>query len=179
MSHLKIQQLANKFFQKLEKTADFNSQREQDEKFQQDFQKQFRSLLNEMEGDLVSLKHKDLDRSVWKQFALLWKNLLEIYKNNNMQALVDYVNELSAKSVIENLQAAVQQHLQDTAIDFGGKLLSQLRVESLRNLINLSQMGQEFFRQSPEDNVSPRTLPTVPPPSKSTSNEQKTVEVPV
>jgi hypothetical protein len=184
----KIQQLAHKFSQKISKFADFPVLNEQERKFYAGFQKEFRILLNEMEGDLMALKHKDLHKSVWRQFALLWKNLLDIYKNMSeyspanskskygaIEAFLSFVNGKTVKSTITNLDAIIQRYLQDSEVDFDGRPLPQVRVNSLKQLLALTRAAQSFVNAgntpSPQQ-LSPRDMPTIPAPKPTQEQEQ-------
>ena len=79
MSFNKILELADKFAA-VDEPA---NQQQKIELFYQGFHtRKFRTIgLNEMEGDIFTLKEKRIDRNVLQEFAILWKSLLEIYKN--------------------------------------------------------------------------------------------------
>lgn len=154
MSHRKILKLAVKFAQKIIITSDYNLQAE-DKKIVEDFKQQFRALLNEMEGDYVSLKIKGINKNILKKFSHLYYNLLDLFKiindqypKESMRRLVNYVLAKDTKSFINELNYEIQGFLKEDEVDFDvGTGFSQVQINSLKKLVNLILLYHKILTQ--------------------------------
>lgn len=154
MSYQKLIALAEEFAQKTmmpREDEEVILRREKERHFFEKFQNQFRALLNEMEGDYISLKVKELDRPILQEFGKLFRNLLEIYKKFNnlypfgcVRRLINYVQD--NHSLIIKLNNAIQKFLKENQIDFGNSSkLQQVRVDSLLLLNKLAMYAKSFM----------------------------------
>src|SRR5574339_527552 len=144
MSYKKVQELARKVTESaLDKQ--YQEQRIMLEKFNDNFQRKFRANLNEMEGDLFTLKERGFDRNSWKELGLFWRHLIELYKQYNenkpyesVQKLIDFLT--NQKTFLVRIIPAIRTHLKNTEVDFKpSKMLQQARADGLKNIILLAE----------------------------------------
>lgn len=149
----------------------FRLQRERLEQFYHDLHLKLRILLGEMEGDISALKAKNFDKSLWKSFVNLWKDVLEISKEitvdkpyQGASKLVSYVKSRPHRSIIDNLDYLVQHFLKTTEVDFKtGPILRQVQVRSLGLLKSLADHVEKYMEANPLLPV-PSSTPTAEPP---------------
>lgn len=177
MSYKKVQQLASKFIKIAKEEQDYSFQ-ESSDSFAYDFIKKIRTALNEIEGDLVTLKYREFDKTKWKELGNFWRACIAIYKAMNRDNFEDSFKEFSdllleKKDWLTKIIPAIQQHLKNTEIDFiPHPNLSQARANGLKELIKVVNEGAQNIK----NNVLPSQAVTVrPPSSKSTlvSNTRK------
>lgn len=148
MSHKKVINLAIKFAQKtiaFDRTQEKIIQQEKFYTFFEQFKKHFRTILNEMDGDYMTLRVKGINRTILKEFSHLYHELLELFKKfddqhpkESTQHIVNYVFSKSNRNTINFLDTSIQQFLKRNEIDFiPTSGLSQARVDSLKDLITL------------------------------------------
>lgn len=167
MSHKKIQQLADKFADTT-LLEHYQSQKNKSNPFSGNFLKNLRIALNELEGDLVTLKHRDFNRSQWKELGIFWRSCIEIYKSFNennpfegIQELVELLKE--KKDWLAKMIPAIRQHLKNTEIDFiPSPGLTQARADGLKELIRVVQEGAQNIKN---DRFVPEQSETWKPPS--------------
>lgn len=160
MSHKKVIELAIKF---AEKTVMLGHKQVNTDKNNQldDFIKQFKALLNEMEGDHMTIKIKRIDYSIQKEFNKLHHNLLELFKridNDNpedgVQRIISFVFLKSTRTIINSLNLTIQKFLKENEIEFiPSKNFSQPRFESLKNLIKITTNAHNFLNS--QKTISP------------------------
>lgn len=181
MSYKKILQLADKFAEKSQ-NEQFQEQRAMLEKFSDEYLNTLKSILGEMEGDLLTLKEKGFPRAKWKEFGLFWKELVEIYKSydesqpyEGAKKLLLFVASKSKESFIRTLNAEVHKFLKEKEVDFGaGADLSQSEVNSLRRLWDFSNRTAKTMVSNPLL-PDPRELITTPPPRVLFDRNKETV----
>lgn len=153
MSHKKILKLAIKFAQKII-TSDYNNQeKEQFFEFFESFKKNFRALLNEMEGDYATIRIKGIDKNILKEFGNFYYNLLDLFKmfddqhpKESIQRLISYVFTKSNKEFINLLNYKIQEFLKENEIDFlAGTKFSQVKINSFKNLVTLVTSAHKFL----------------------------------
>lgn len=140
-----------------DKNEQFRLQRERLEHFSHDLLLRLRMLISEMEGDLKVLKIKNLDKKVWKIFAKLWGQLIEIAKHldsgksyQSAQAVIDLVKTRPHKAIVENLEFLIQHHLKQTEVNFEpGPLLQPVQVRSLKLLKALADYLEKYIQDNP------------------------------
>lgn len=155
-----------KFSQQLEpKTTEFNrhelfqQERERLSQFLEQIKVRFTRILNEMEGDLLTLKIKEFPEDDWKEFAKLYKHLIQINKSlidykpyQAAQKIIDLVSSRDMKAKINTLDHIIQHFLHNNTVDFGGNSNSQLKqasVHSLEKLQYLARWLHEYMIQNP------------------------------
>lgn len=148
MSYQKVLSLANKFAEDIQNES---------------FTRRFRSLLNEMEGDYMTLRIKGLDRPALHELGKLYHNLFEIFKfNHDNSALPAIFTRFVSQQMksIHKLNTTIQDFLQANQVDFlPGAGLKQSEVHSIKAIFDLAKI----------------TLPTeIGLPPKQLQNEKET-----
>jgi phosphoglycolate phosphatase-like HAD superfamily hydrolase len=170
MSHKRVLELAHKFAE-TSLNDKHQAQRVRLETFTDNFTRKLRASLNEMEGDLFTLKEKGFDRKLWKEIGQFWRDLIEIYKHYDEKKPYE-----SAKKLIEYLKSkgswlvmvipTVRKFLKENEVDFGAStVLQQARVEGFKKVIMLAQDTGIYMQKNPLL-PDPRNAPTVPPPRR-------------
>lgn len=153
MSYTKVQQLANKFA-KTAVAVEYYSAPQKTDHFVNSFLRNIRIALNELEGDLMTLKYKNFNRKQWKELGDFWKNCIEIYKGFNenkpeegVQEFVDFL--LEKKDWLNQINSAVQRHLKTTEIDFvPHPNLSQARADGIKEVIKAVNEGAQQLKKN-------------------------------
>jgi hypothetical protein len=158
MSHEKIIKLASQFMNKLgdsERDKQFQAQREMLTSFYEEFYGRFRRILNEMEGDLFTLKQKNLDKHSLKLFGTIMHRLINLIKvvdpkkpYPGIQAIVNYLRSEETEGVIEDLDFLIQLHLKRNEVE-GWSEKYQAKVQSLNKLSWLAQYAKEHMDKNP------------------------------
>lgn len=170
MSYKKVQQLANKFAKTAIATEYYSASQKTDH-FANSFLRNIRAALNELEGDLMTLKYRDFNRKQWKELGDFWRNCIEIYKGFNenkpedgVQEFVDFL--LERKDWLNQINSAIQKHLRATEIDFvPHPNLSQARADGLKEVIKAVNEGAQQVKKN-NSSTFPKAVQT--PPSHST-----------
>lgn len=179
MSYKKVQQLANKFI----KTAvaaefeDYTVTPAKTDHFVSEFLRNVRIALNELEGDLMTLKYrdpsKDFNRSHWKELGNFWGACINIYKGFNENKPEEGVKEfadllLDKKNWLTKIMPAIQQHLKNTEVNFiPSPGLVQARADGLKELIRVVNEGVQYVKKNTS---SPQSKTWRPPSQKSPSS---------
>jgi hypothetical protein len=168
MSHKKVQQLAIKFAEG-SLNEQYQAQRAKLEQFSETFLRKLRAALNELEGDLSTLKHREFDKTQWKELGLFWRTCIELYKKidekNPYAGVQSFIDLIKSKSDwLVKIIPSIRKHLKATEVDFGpSKVLRQARADGLKELILLIENSGQYMRKNPLL-PDPRNAPTVPPP---------------
>lgn len=197
MSYKKVQQLANKFI----KTAvaaefeDYTVTPAKTDHFVSGFLRSIRIALNELEGDLMTLKYRDsskyFNRNQWKELGNFWGACINIYKGFNENKPEEGVKEfadllLEKKDWLTKIMPAIQQHLKSTEVDFvPSPGLVQARADGLKELIRVVNEGVQYVKKntsSPQSKTwktqSPATGPTsstfIGTPSQNRNSDEQT-----
>lgn len=166
MSYKKVQQLANKFT-KTAAAAEYYTAPAKTDHFVGNFLRNVRFALNELEGDLMTLKYRDFNRKQWKELGDFWRNCIEIYKAFNESKPEEGIREfadllLEKKEWLTQIIPAIHKQLKETEVDFiPHPNLSQARADGLKELIKVVNEGAQNIKK----NVSPSQSVTVRPPS--------------
>lgn len=183
MSYKKVQQLANKFI----KTSSveyytFPSQKEKDQ-FSVQFLRNIRVSLNELEGDILTLRYKDFPRKELKELGLFWRHCIEIYKGFNERQPEEGVKEFSdllldKKDWITNMMSDIQKHLDANEIDFlPHPGLSQARANGLQELIKAVDEAAQKLKNLPVTPPTPAQSETIRPGDKIVDEQSFTKKV--
>lgn len=160
MSHKKIVELSKKFAE-LNINEKFNAQREKMSIFSDEFYASFRRILNEMEGDIMSLKYKGFEISTLKQFNGIFHNLLNISKeitSDNPYHAAKKLNEfLSDKMVLNNLKKIISLIKETLQSDNFGENLPGLKIDSINKIAKLNEFVKNYMANNPLLNVSLET----------------------
>lgn len=168
MSYKKVQQLADRFIKTAAAAEDYTVVPAKTDHFTGSFLRNVRVALNELEGDLMTLKYRDFNRKQWKELGDFWRHCVEIYKAFNEskpeEGIQEFVNFLlEKKEWLTQIMPAVQKHLKSTEVDFvPHPNLSQARADGLKELIKVINEGA----QNAKKNVSPAQSKTWRPPSR-------------
>lgn len=169
MSYKKVQQLAEKFI-KTAAAVEYYAFPEKTDRSVSNFLRNIRIALNELEGDLMTLKYREFNRAQWKELGLFWRNCVEIYKGFNENKPEEGVKEfvdllLEKKDWLAKIMPAIQKHLKATEVDFvPGPSLVQARADGLKELIKAVNEGAQSIKK----NISPaQSVTWRPPPPKS------------
>lgn len=166
MSYKKVQQLADKFI-KTAVASEYYSYPQKTDHFVNNFLRNVRVALNELEGDLMTLKHREFNRAQWKELGLFWRNCIEIYKAFNENKPEEGIKEftdllLEKKDWLTKIMPAIQKHLKETEVDFiPSPGLVQARADGLKELIKAVNEGAQNVKK----NISPAQSVTWRPPA--------------
>lgn len=162
MSYKKVQQLAAKFAN----NALFEEEQPTDgraDPYANDFIRNIRIALNELEGDLMTLRYRDpspaFNRTQFKELGNFWGACVEIYKSldeyNLEKGVKEFVSLLQdKKDWLAKIIPAIKQHMKNTEVDFiPGPGLSQARADGLKELIKVITMGAEQMKSNPASMV--------------------------
>ena len=155
MSHKKILELAKKF------ASTYNSDELKKEKiitFFERFKQHFRILLNEMEGDYMTIKVKGIDKNILKNFHNLYQNLLEFLKKFDdklpIENIITYIFAKPNRLLINTLNDNIQNFLKENEINFlPNNRFSQAKVNSLTNLLKLIISAHRFLNDNQQITV--------------------------
>jgi hypothetical protein len=153
MSYNNILKLAQKFSIKIAEEAN-NSKLEIQEYFNK-FKSELRSVLNEMDGDLLTLRIKGADKNLLKSFKDLHQILRDKFKSLNdsqplesIDMVLVYLFSKAVKTLLINLHAEIQKFLKSKEIDFTPHSgFSQVRVNSINNLLRLAYTTKNTLSQ--------------------------------
>jgi hypothetical protein len=170
MSYKKVQQLAARFI-KTAAAIEYYVSPEKADHSVSSFLRNIRVALNELEGDLMTLKYRDFNRTQWKELGNFWRNCIEIYKafdENKPEVGVKEFTDLllEKKDWLAKMMPAIHKHLKATEVDFvPGPGLTQARADGLKELIKVINEGT----QNVKNNISPaQSVTWRPPAAKST-----------
>jgi len=174
MSYKKVQQLAARFV-KTAAAIEYYAVPEKTDHSVSSFLRNIRVALNELEGDLMTLKYRDpsgeFSRAQWKELGNFWHSCIEIYKAFDESRPEQGVKEfadllLEKKDWLAKIMPAIQRHLKATEVDFvPGPGLTQARADGLKELIKAVNDGVKNVKK----NVSPaQSVTWRPPAAKST-----------
>lgn len=158
MTFNKVNQLAEKLQLK---TAQYNrnelyqAERNRLDFFFSQLSSQFTAILNEMEGDLLTLKHKGFAKGEFKDdfrnFLKLFYQLIKLGKSLNeykpyeaAQKIVDITNSRAGKAYINDLNLTTQDFLANHEVDWGQPLNDKVRQATLDSLNKLLAFGQQL-----------------------------------
>lgn len=151
--------------------AAFQAQRDRFTQFHEHFARQLRIVINEMGGDLFTLKNRDFDPKMFKLFGNIYQDLISISKELKedkpyiaAQKLVHYVTDRPTKALIDNMDFLTKQHTKSTNVDFKpSPMLSHPQIRSLDALKKLAAHLAEFMAKHPLIEV---LRPTDAPPAR-------------
>lgn len=153
MSYKKVLELADKFAQKTILHAHDPQKLIQQGKVQEffeQFKRHLRAIINEMDGDIMSLRIMGYPRPTLKELGTVYQGLLE--KSNRLndqqplesvQEAVSFIFAKSTKTLMNALEESIQHFLKGNQVDFAsGGELTHVRVESLKKAIALATHAQ-------------------------------------
>lgn len=167
----KVIELGEKFAH--EHNQKWQEQRDRLETFYFDTSRFFRNLINEMDGDLLVLKHKDVHEDVIKMFSKFTHDLLKLYLDIDpthpyagMEKLVNWVDSKQTKNLLENLEFLIQTYLKKEKIEFEQTPnMKHPQFSSIQKLLTIIPKLRNFMVEHPML-PDPRSVSTVPPPMK-------------
>lgn len=173
MSYKKVQQLANKFANTSYDEEQLSKNNKTDPNANT-FLAKLRRALTELEGDLVTLKYRNFNKTQRQELGLFWRNCVEIYKaidelklNDGIQELVDLVKE--KREWLTKMIPAIQKHLKDTEVEFTpGFNFTQARADGLKELLKVIHEGAEYLHKSNLQDSKVTWKPSARHPSEST-----------
>lgn len=171
MTHKKVIELANKFANQHNK--EWQDQRERLESFYYDTSKFFRTLINEMDGDLLTLKQKNIHPDVIKMFSDITHKLISLYLDidpehpyKGIDNLINWTESKETKVLLENLEFLIKEYLFRGKIDFEQTPhMKHPQVQSIKRLLAVIPKLRNFMNDHPML-PDPRNVSTVPPPIK-------------
>jgi hypothetical protein len=174
MTTNKIFELGEKFAKKLEQNNDnarFSQQREHINKFSHKLLGELKSILNEMDGDLLVLREKKIDPNVLTSFKNIKSAILTLFKDidpmhpyEGTERLIRWAEHRTNKSMLDNLHFIISHYLDTNKEDFvANKYLQPVKSESIKKFQNLLKMAKQYISENPLL-PDPRLQSTVPPP---------------
>jgi hypothetical protein len=155
MSYNNILKLAQKFSVKIA-----NEEKQSAKEYFEIFKSELRAVLNEMEGDLLTLRVKSADRSILKELSSLHQNILSKFKNldndqprESMENVLLYLFSKNVKPGLIILNTTIQKFLQENEIDFAPhSSFSQAKIESINKLFKLARVTENILSQNTKSN---------------------------
>lgn len=181
MSIQKILEMAETFValadedNKTPHNEEYQEQRNRLSQFYDHFQKQLRIIVNEMDGDLFTLRHRGFDPKMFKLFSTVYQNVLDLFKSiqedkpyRAAEKVISYVTNRPTRIVLENLNFLAKHHVQATNVDFApNKTLQHPQIRSIDALNKLALELKEYMAQNPlivPPGQARSEVPTEPPP---------------
>jgi len=140
MKYEEILTLANKFAEKQENTM-----------LVDEFLRKFRAILNEMEGDYMTLRIKGFPKIDLVELGGIYHNLLEIFKRYDKNFSKETIDRFeyyiqNNRVFINKLENKIQKFLKNNKVKFDpNKSFSQARVHSLKLVIELFNDAKNFL----------------------------------
>lgn len=154
MTFKRVFELSEKF---LVKTAEFHqeekfkAERERLSKFYDQIEREFTQILNEMEGDLLTLKVKEYPRPELKEFIKVFQYLIQLKKHalnyrpyEAAQQIINFINNRGFKAQIAALNMSAQHFVQNTQVDFD-QSLGRLHQASIKSLEKLQPFAEKLY----------------------------------
>lgn len=171
MTHKRVIELANKFANQHNK--EWQDQRERLEAFYYDTSKFFKALISEMNGDLLTLKFKDIHPDVLKTFGDVTHKILSLYLEIDpdhpyvgLENLINWAESKQTKVLLENLEFLIKEYLFKERDEFEqGPYMKHPQVQSIKRLLGTIPKLKKFIIDHPML-PDPRSVSTVPPPMK-------------
>jgi hypothetical protein len=164
MKYQKVFEMAEKFATlsggtvfKTPADKEYQAQRDRFQKFSDHFKRNLKVIINEMSGELHTLKERNFNSKMMQLFARVYNILIEIFKMIDetkpyiaAEKLVHYITERPNSAVIDNLDFLAKHHLKKTNVDFrAGPTLSQPEIRSLDMIKKLSIQLREHMAKYP------------------------------
>ena len=154
----------------------FDAHKERLDKFAYETIRKLQAIINEMEGDLFSLKHKGFPKKEWVEFTKVYQDLIMLKKQlrlstpfENGHAIIQTLNDRMFKARTDTLDVIIQHFLQKNQVEgITGPTLMQTSVDSLRKLSNFVEELQRFMTEH-----FPKTISTLPPPAPESQKEER------
>lgn len=146
----------------------FDAHKEKLDKFAYETIRKLGAIINEMEGDLFSLKHKGFPKKEWVELGKVYQELILLKKQlrlntpfENAHAIIATLGDRMFKARVETLDVIIQHFLQRNQVEgITGPTLMQTRVDSLSKLSALHKQLERFLSEN-----FPKTISTLPPPA--------------
>jgi hypothetical protein len=148
--------LADKFAQT--RLHDFNENANDGSAFFAEFTKKLGSILNEMLGDIMTLRVKDFDHRSLKMIHDLYAKTHSVFNKINddyplegIYQVILYVLNDTTITQIQLLNGRIQKFLKENEVVFSpSSRFSQPKIESLKSLIHLAENGKKFILTNPQ-----------------------------
>lgn len=148
----------------------FQEQRQRLDHFYEQFSTKLRHIRNEMGGELGTLKSREFDHKMFKLFADVYSNVIDLYKAISpekpyiaAEKLVHYVLDRPSSLYIDNLDFLAKHHLKQTNVDFKpSKVMVHPEIRSLDKLKELALELRVFMSQHPLVRVPEPSSPPAP-----------------
>lgn len=129
--------------------------------------RKLQAIINEMEGDLFSLKQKGFPKKEWVEFTKVYQDLIVLRKwlrlstpFENAQAINSTLNDRMFRARVDTLDIIIQHFLEKNQVEgITGPTLMQTRVDSLKKILDFADEIQRFLKEH-----FPKPISTVPPP---------------
>lgn len=108
--------------------------------FSIDFREKLRLVMGEMESDLITLRYRHFDKTMFNAYGDIWKHIVKVNKQSSFDdpmgaahEIISYVN--SQKHIIENIEFMAKRHVEHTNVDT--KMTGRMTHPKLRGLSTL------------------------------------------
>jgi AraC-like DNA-binding protein len=175
MSFKKVYEIAEKYAAKTiiaDNEEKFQSQKEKLAEFFHLTDRKLSAILNEMQGDLLTLKYKGFPKNEWKELFKIHqevvnlRNTLDSFKiYESAQKIIDTISERSFRARLNTLEVIIQHFLKSKEVhpkNYTGDQLQQSKVNSLKNLVLFTNELKEYMQSNPI--VDPQNTSTIAPP---------------
>lgn len=157
MSTKLIQKLANKFLETHFEPDKLEKQKETFEDFYYENLGVLKAILNEMSGDLLILKEKELSLDLRQLLGKIYQQIIDLYKDIDPRDpypgtnhLINWASSKTNKSILENLDFLIKKHLEKSEISFEGKdKLKQPQANSIARFLDLIPQLKQFILNNP------------------------------
>lgn len=136
--------------------------------FYQNFLRKLKAITSEIEGDLLALKHKGIDRVTFYEISQLWEHLIEISKDisstNPYKAAERLITEIDPFELL-NINKKIQKILEKTSIPGFKETehMKQTSIDSIKLLIVFMAEIRTYMDENPIVE-NPKNKPLPPPP---------------
>ena len=123
------------------------------------FTSKFRPILNEMEGDIMTLKIMSFNNNYLKLFNSIYRDILFLFKNINdtnyqesLKNLINFVTNDKMRNMLKHLQIRIDQFILDNSIEFSDHpRFTVVKIQSIRSLIDTLETVSAYSFDAQEE----------------------------
>jgi hypothetical protein len=122
--------------------------------FSENFLIKMRAILNELEGDIFSLKDSNFSYQALQELIEFWRKCINLYKNFNenspykeIELFINLIKDNS--SWIVKIMPLIKRHIKSQTLDLQSKFLTPIKIEGLKKLILLIENSGQYIKKNP------------------------------
>lgn len=154
MTFHKLYKLAEKLSVKTAEFSKYELSQQEKERlldFKSQLNTQFGNILNELEGDLLTLRIKKFPKEDWRELVKLHRQLLDFKKSllddkpyAAAQKIIDVVNNRNIKAKLTTFNHIINHFLENNQVDLESGPNSGLKQVSVNSLTKLQEFAQKL-----------------------------------